>query len=383
MSRYFFNMWSIPYFFSFFVSFVITLLLFSKKRADKQIQLYIFSQFFVALLSFAAALATNSLDPNIWVIWSAINLIASTCATATTYHFSYIFLKNSSIFEKKKLVVIYSVPLFYISIYLINSKWIYPNVGETEYSLFGLYGGIEATSFSSLLFLFFYIYIGLMATLATINFFRMFRQNVDLELRRRAAYFVLSSLIPAILLNLTIFLSLFVEKYHPKLEFTIVSLSISGAIIAYGILKDKLFDIDVIVSKSVQYTLLNIGLAWIFILSRETLISLISDLLFSGNQVATLLAGFIVVTALVPIKGTTSSLTTKLFPHTRVDTLPTTRDLEIYQKQLEFVWTSDNITEQERKERKLMLNALRTVLGISMKDHELMECKVLDNRKKQ
>lgn len=383
MASYFFNMWSIPYFLSFFVSFIITLLLFSEKRADKQIRLYILSQLFVSILTLAAALATNSLDPNIWVIWSAINLVASIVATAITFHFSFIFLKKVSLFETKKLFVIYLVPLFYILILLINSKWLYPNIGVIEYSLFGLYGGLESTYFSSLLFLFFYIYIGFMATLATINFFRMFRQNVNLELRRRAAYFVLSSLIPAILLNLTIFLSLLAVEYHPKLELTIVSLSISGAIIAYGILKDKLFDIDVIVSKSVQYTLLNIGLAWIFILSRETLISLISNLLFSGNQVATLTAGFIVVTALVPIKGATSSLTTKLFPHTRVDTLPTTRDLEIYQKQLEYVWTGENITDIERKERKLMIHALRTTLGISVEEHELLERNVINDRKKQ
>lgn len=382
MASYFLNIWSIPYFLSFFVSFIITILLFSQKRADKQIRLYILSQFFVSILTLTAALATNSLDQNLWVIWSATNLVASTFATAITFHFSYIFLHNVSMFKTKKLVVIYLVPIFYFSIFLINSKWIYPNIGVIEYSLFGLYGGLEPTNLSSLLFLFFYVYIGMMATLATINFFRMFRQNIDLELRRRAAYFVLSSLIPAILLNLTIFLSLFAVGYHPKVELTIVSLSISGAIIAYGILKDRLFDIDVIVSKSVQYTLLNIGLAWIFLLSRETLISLISNLLFSGNQVATLMAGFIVVTALVPIKGVSSNLTTKLFPHTRVVTLPTTRDLEIYHKQLEYVWDED-ITEQIHKERKLMLNALRAVMGISEEEHELFERKLLEGRKKQ
>lgn len=101
-----------------------------------------------------------------------------------------------------------------------------------------------------------------MLILVTINYFRVFRQTDDLEMRQRASFFILSSLVLAITLTITSFIEYI--DYRIRLEPIIFALSIYGAIITIGILKVKLFDIDVIVSKSVKYTLLNVGLAWIF-----------------------------------------------------------------------------------------------------------------------
>lgn len=361
MSSYFFNIWSIPYFLSSLISFLLVVLLLVKKRIDKHVQLYIVSQIFVGLLALSAALATNSLDPDHWIFWSAINIITSAISVSITYHFSYVFLRNSPIFANKKLVIIYLVPLTYLTLYLYNYQLFYPEMVLVEYSQFGIYASMGSPS-SGLLILFFYVYLGVMAILAAINYFRMYRQKFNLDLRRRAAYFVLSTLVPAITLTLTLFLIITVTEYRPKLELTIVSLSISGSIIAYGILKDKLFDISVIVSKSFKYTLMNIGLAWIFVISRETLTPLISELLFSGSQVSTILAGFLVVTFIIPIKNIASRATDKLIPQSEQKLTPS---LGFYHKQLELAYSDGKITKKELT----MLKELKIYLDISDEDH--------------
>jgi len=348
------------------------MLLFAKKREDKHVQLYIVSQFFMVLLTLSAALASNSLVPEHWVIWSAMNIVTSAISVATAYHFSNVFLRNIPIFATKTLLVIYLVPLIYLSLYLIDYRIFYLEVIVSEYSQFGIYANI-GTPFSSLLILFFYLYLGMMTILTALNYFRMFRQKFNLELRRRAAYFVLSTLIPVITLTITIFLALVVPNYHPKLELTIVSLSLSGSIVAYGILKEKLFDIDLIVSKSVKYTLMNIGLAWIFVISREIMTPLISELLFSGSQVATLMAGFFVVTFSIPIKYIASNFTDKLFPKLGRVQAPA---LEFYRDQLELAYSDRNITEKEQ----MMLEALRFYLDISNENHDQLERELFSQR---
>ncbi len=296
LGRYFWNWWAVPYFLSFFVGLIITLLLLSKKRDDKQVQLYIVTQFFLALLSLAAALSSSSLDSSNWLVWSAINITSSLFATTTLFHFSFYLLKgDNSFWGTKKLLVIYIIPLFFSLIWIINPHIIYPDIIKIDLALFGIFWS-QSTPTSAFLLLTFYTYLGVMVFLAIQNFYRMFRQTEDLELRRRAAYFVLSSLVPGIALTITLGIQLLVENYAPKLEMAIVSLSIAGAIIAYGIFKDQLFDLDVIVSKSVKYALLNIVLAWVFVISRELLIPIVSSTFFSGNELAFILAGFVVVT---------------------------------------------------------------------------------------
>jgi len=62
---YFFNVWAIPYWFTFFVSFILTVLLFYKKRDDEWTRLFILAVFFTAIGSFAPAMASSSLHEDL------------------------------------------------------------------------------------------------------------------------------------------------------------------------------------------------------------------------------------------------------------------------------------------------------------------------------
>ena len=108
MSLYFFNFWSIPYFIGFFVSIFVAILLILKKRDDKHIQLYTVSFILGVVVTLSAALATCSLKPDVWNIWSSINSIASVFGATILYHFSYIYYTKNGFLKIGK---------FYLFIY--------------------------------------------------------------------------------------------------------------------------------------------------------------------------------------------------------------------------------------------------------------------------
>jgi len=376
LGSYYWNWWAVPYWLSFFISLILTILLVAMKRNDRSTQLYILNIFFVSLISLGAAMATNSTKPNVWLFWMKLSIFAGAFAMATAFHFSSVFLKQRPIFESKKILFIYIIPLGILTLLIINPKFFYSEVVSSDLSstYYGLYDWINPPIEN--LWSYYFLFYGIMLLLVTINFYRAFRQTEDLEMRRRASYFILASLFLGISLTFSSLVQYF--DYVLKLEPTTVLLSINGMIITYGILKARLFDIDLIVSKSVKYTLLNIGLAWLFVISRETMIPLISIIIFSGNQVATLLAGFIVMTAFVPLKNITSSFTEKLFPQKGHVPSSVVENQELYRRQLMLIWEDGKITEKEQK----ILSLLRSFLEISEDVHNRLKQEVLHSQEK-
>ena len=364
MSSYFLNMWSLPYFVSFLFSFFVFWLLLYRKAKDEQVRLYIIAIFFTSLVGFTAGMATCSLDPEVWAAWTGSIFIVSALAVCFVFHFSYVYLVKQRIFENKKIFVIYLIPFFLISLLLMSFKLSNPEVVQSESGVFGIYDWAEGNALSPLVMAL-YGFMGLMLTLTSVNFIRMFRQSSDQELRRRASYFVLSFLIPLIGLIIVFMTTIF--SVHPKLELSIASLSISRGIIAYGILKDRLFDIDFFVTKSFSYTLTTFFLAWAFLLSEESLNHLISESFFGGIQVSRLISAIFVVILFFPLKDGAHRITTRLFPHTvRSISVPKLRAMEIYKKQLECALEDGVMSKAEIR----MLKKLRLTLEISDEDHE-------------
>ncbi len=368
---YFFNEWCIPYFVAFFINFIIAWLLFFKARKDERVQLYILTEFFVAILCFSVALATCSLDKDTWLFWMVINRVTSLLAVATLFHFSYVFLYRIKIFEDLLVFLVYLVPLFYISVFLIDIDQLYPSVLESDGSPFGLFeADIERFS-PPFLWGFFDIFLVVMLILAAVNFFRMFRLE-DVEIRRRSAYFILASLIPLIFITMEDFLEVIFPDFNLKLDLGIVSLSITGVIISIGILKHKLFDIDLILPKSFYYITTVLVLVWVFILSGEVLVRFITggeESIFSRFA-----AVLLTLILFFPVREMAGGLASRLFPRDfisrrRKTGLPSGTALEIYRKQLQLAWSGGEITEKEGR----LLKDLRLSLGISNREHERLE----------
>ncbi len=368
---YFFNEWCIPYFIAFFVNFFIAWLLFFKARKEEHVQLYILTEFFVALLCFSVALATCSLDSDTWLFWMVINRVTSLLAVTTLFHFSYVFLYRINIFEDLRVFLVHLVPLFYISVFLIDIDILYSSVLESGGSPFGLFeADIERFS-PPFLWGFFDIFLVVMLVFAAVNFFRMFRSE-DVEIRWRSAYFILASLIPLIFTCMEDFLEAIFPDFNLKLDLGTVSLSITGVIISIGILKHRLFDIDLILPKSFYYITTVVVLVWVFILSGELLVRFIT-----GGEVSILSRFAAVLFTLFlffPVREVVGGLTTRLFPRDfisrrRKSGLSSGVALEIYRKQLQLAWEGGEISEKERR----LLNDLRLSLGISGKEHERLE----------
>ncbi len=375
MSGYFLNVWALPYFVSFLISFFVFWLLLYRKAKDERVRLYIIAIFFTSLVGFTAGMAACSLDPEVWATWIGSTFIVSALAVCFVFHFSYVYRVKQRSFENKKIFVIYLVPFFLFSLLLMSFKLSHPEVVQSETGVFGIYDWAEGSALSPLVTAL-YGFMGLMLILTTMNFIRMFRQSLDQELRRRASYFVLSFLIPLIGLIIVFITTIF--SVRPKLEISIASLSISRTIIAYGILKDKLFDIDFFVTKSFSYTLTTFFLAWVFLLSEESLNHLISESFFGGIQVSRLISAIFVVILFFPLKDGAHRITARLFPHTvRSMGVPKLRAMEIYKKQLECALEDGVISEAENR----MLKKLRLSLEISDGDHEKLSGEVTGDQK--
>jgi hypothetical protein len=368
---YFFNVWAIPYWFTFFISFILTVLLFYKKRDDEQIRLFILAIFFTAILSFTAAMAASSLHEDLWLIWSNFYVVAIIVASTFVFHFSQVLRVNSKTFENRNLYAIYAIPVFFIFLVLIDPVLGSPLVVHSDSSFFGFYErAIEGVPLRWLFFTFFVLLAaGLLLFLATVNFIRMFKQHEDLELRRRASYLVLAPLIALIGMSIGLIL---VEIFGVSLKFEIsnVFVAISVILLAYGTLKAQLFDIDIVVKKSFSYAIISVVLAWIFLLLEESLSYFVSEIILGGIQISHLLSGIIIVVLILPLKDFSHKITDKLFPD--MGHISTShRDIEIYRKLLEFV----------DMDKSTMLKELRSFIGISEEDHEKLEQEIIHDHK--
>ena len=361
MAQYFLNIYSIPYFLSFFVAISIAGLLILKKRENSHVQLFIIAQILMGIFSFAAGMATCSLKPDVWYFWYSLIPVTSIAAVTFLFHFSYVSFTKGQVLKNKNMILVYIIPLFFLGFYLINPDHI---VGKSPNTDLGLYGE-DYIGIYSLFKPLFYVTIGIMLVLTTITFFKMFKKSKEPKRRKRALYFIFSVFIPLVGFTVSVIL---VEIFYlvPHVQLGIVGLTISGAVVAYGILKHQLFDIHFIVKETFVYLIITIVLIGVFRLIELVLSNLISSTFFGGDLPARLIAAAIVASMFFPLRSQAVKIGNKLFPKlTRSVKSGHKRNLAIYKKQLEFVLADGKITKKERE----MLKALRVDLGVSEKDH--------------
>ena len=357
MSVYYFNIWAIPSFIAFASSFILTVFLFYKKSDDTQVRFFILAALFISLVCLGSAMDRCSLDPDVRLIWKSINTVASGFAVGLLFHFSHVFLVGGKPFENKKMVIVYLLPVFYM---------IYP------LPLFFRTLPLPLASFRWIFFesfnrFFYYLSIGLLITLATINFFRMFRQHEDKELRRRSSYFVFSTL--AILVSIAIVVVLVtVFGITPEVDLPVAVLPLYEGIIAYGIVKAKLFDIDLVVKKSFSYTATSLAIAFIFRFLQKGLEEVVLVDVFGGVPLSGVFAGAFAAVLFIPLKDFNDKITNKLFPDVEAIS-KSYKAKEIYKNLLEFALMDDHITEKAN----MMLKELRLFLRISDEVHESLE----------
>lgn len=371
MSQYFFNYYSIPYFLSALVLVSVAALLLSKKRNDRHVQLFIVALFLLTITVFTAAMATCSRKPGIWDIWNSMSTISSIFGVTVLFHFSYVTFSKKEIFENKKLLLIYLIPLFFLFFIIINPQ---NEIVESPDTDLGIYGK-EFTGPYSFFKPLFYSILGLMIILTTLNFIRMYRQSKETIQKKRALFFVLSFLIPLIGFTISVIL-VEIFRIFPRVQLGMVALSMTGAIITYGILKHQLFDIEFIVKKTFVYLVITLVLIGVFRLFELFLSSFISATFFGGDFAARLIAAGIVFCFFFPLRKEAIKIGDKLFPKlVKSVKYDLSHEMMVYKKQLEHALEDGVISDKEEK----MLKALRVDLGISEEDHERLKREIIVN----
>jgi hypothetical protein len=293
----------------------------------------------------------------------------STMGVTVYLHFSYVSYKNKGIFENKKMLLIYLVPLFFIAFYIINPEHIVIESNDSDLGLYdvqsiGLYSFFKPVFFGS---------VGIMITLVTYNFIMMFRSAKSHLRKQRALYFVFSALVPLVGFVISITL---IEIFHiiPRFQLRMVALSISGAIIVYGILRHRLFDIEFIVKKTFVYLLVTLALIGIFRLIELILSHFISATFFGGDITARLIAAAIVAGFFFPLRSFGIKIGDRLLPKlTKTVKYEYSKELAVYKKQLEHALEDGELSEKEVR----MLKSLRADLGISDKEHDRLKREIV------
>jgi hypothetical protein len=138
-------------------------------------------------------------------------------------------------------------------------------------------------------------------------------------------------------------------------------------LIAYGILRTQLFDIDLRIRWTIkQSTLATVVVTLIFLLSEGADRFLSAEL---GN-VAGLLAAAVVVFFLAPLQRFAERVASVAMPNTEnTPEYAMFRKLQVYEAALSEALPDGNISERERE----LLNRLRDSLGISVSDADAIE----------
>ncbi len=142
-------------------------------------------------------------------------------------------------------------------------------------------------------------------------------------------------------------------------------------LIAYGILRTQLFDIDLRIRWTIkQSTLAAVIVALMFVLSEGAERLLSSDL---GN-VGSFIVAALVVFALTPLQRFAERVAAMAMPNTQnTPEYAVVRKLQVYEAALTEALPDGNISERERG----LLNRLRDSLGISESDADGVEGELL------
>jgi len=364
MSVYVFDTLAIPYLVTFVISLGLALVLIVMKGREPMVQLYLLFQFNVAALAHSAAMATMSRDIDVWNVWNDLTMVTATLAIAAVYHFSYASLKGGRILDDMRVLLVYLYPLAFVLLVLIDPA---SEILLSPDSDLGIYG---KEYIGNLWWLkgFYYatLIAGMLASL--FNFFAMYRVSKDLVLKRQALYFILSLLVPLVGFVISVVFVEFLSVYL-NVQLGLLLIAVSGGIIAFGILRYQMFDIEFIVRKTFYYSVIALPLIGLFRLVELSISYAISFTFFGGSVFARLIAAGIVAAAFFPMRKLSIKLGVRMLPRfAETVKIDSDKEAAVYRRQLEMALADGELSDKEES----MLELLRKDLGITEEGHAMM-----------
>ncbi len=316
LGEYFFNPWAIPYFIAAIMSLVIIIILFYRAERTTSIQLFTSAQICNLIVSLTAFFATcvEEGHSNLWNFWMQINSLVSLFTVVFFLHFSYTYLYDSNFLQNKSLLFLYLIPPI---VFILRFLFYFQDIHETDQSYYGHYD-IKFNEVQNFIYWSYYLLLAVFMIFTAANFVRMYRSN-DENLKKISGYFILAAAIPFVAITIVLLLDFISDDRILKFELTLTSTVIVNIIIAYGILKKNLFDINEILrSKVIPYIITNFLLTWVLVLVKETVNHIFAETFELANEFSMV----IVLLFFVPIHDLTHMLTHKLLPTPDISNTP-------------------------------------------------------------
>ena len=310
MAGYFLNLWSVPYFISFLVCLGLSIFLLHKRKKGLFVQMNAACLFFTSMIAVSAAMASCSLDIGTWTMWISVHFISTAITLTVLSHFALLYRSRGTFLQDKRLLVIYAVPVIFLVAIVLAPDRLFANIVEADESMFGLYSGVFLDP--SGLMMAFNNAQGILSFLPIAIFTLTFRQVKDPELKRRLSYFLLGSLFPFIGYVIMV-ICIAVLSLPLKVNVGIVFMTLTGGTIAYGIVKDHLLDIEIIVRRSFVYTFLSVALTVVFLVVEEALEEFLATRYLGELRLSGLFSAGCVLVISFPVRTASQRLVDGLF----------------------------------------------------------------------
>lgn len=364
------------YIVSFMTTFTVASFVCYQKCRDRLSMLFVLCFYCMSSFAFASAMMVSSTTIAAWRLWRSIYVLSDMFGAVFIFQFSHVSRLGGSLSDHRKVFALYAIPLLYLVVLIAFPHLFLDPVVEMEGSK---YGSFNTAHRGTPLHLFRSLYLIVMLTMVVVNFFRMFRQGEDPELRRRMAYFVFASLFPLIGLLTTRFGD-WIFGITFDFNLATVLIPFPAIIMAYGIVKAQLFDINLVVKKSILYTIFTTILAGAFVgieglmerLVSTTFLAGVQTSVLGGIQVAKAATSGLVLAISIPAKRVSDNLTDRMFPdivESALAHMTPEKVIDLYREELRIAWRDGDLTDKENE----MLHVFRESMHISDELHEQLE----------
>lgn len=375
LEAYVFTIESSLYFLSFLITFTVASFVCYQKCRDPVIMMFVASFYCMATFSISTAMMVSSTTIAAWRLWRSFYVLSDMFGVSFMVHFTRESRFGSTVSENKKVLALYVVPFLYFVVLFAFPHLFLDPVVEMEGSS---YGRFNTAHRGTPLHILRSLYLIVMLVMLINNFFRMFQQGENPALRRRMAYFVLASLFPLISVLTTRF-AYWIFDYSFSFNLATVLIPFPAIIMTYGIVKEQLFDINLVVKKSILYTIFTTILAGAFVgieglMERlvSTTLPILNTTILGGIEVAKAATSGMVLAISVPAKRVSDNLTDRMFPdivESALARLTPEKVIDLYREELKVAWRDGELTDKEEE----MLHVFRESMHISDALHEQLE----------
>ncbi len=376
LESYVFTVETVLYLLSFLIVFTVTSFVCYQKCRDPVTMLFVSSFYCMATFSISTAMMVSSTTIAAWRLWRSFYVLSDTFGVAFMLHFTRELRYGGAVSESKKILLLYVIPLIYFVVLFAFPHLFLDPVVEMEGSS---YGRFDSADKSGPLHVLRSVYLIVMLVLLINDFFRMFQQGENPALRRRMAYFMLAALFPLASVLSTRF-AYYIFDYTFSFNVGTVLIPFPAIIMAYGIVKEQLFDINLVVKKSILYTIFTTILAGAFVgieglmerLVSTTFLAGLQTTVLGGIEVAKAATSGLVLAISVPAKRVSDNLTDRMFPdivESALAHMTPEKVIDLYREELRIAWRDGELTDKEEE----MLHVFRESMHISDALHEQLE----------